>query len=206
MPAQPAKSPKTPVTSPKVRRVSVPHAPASTTPPTPKRAPRAPRAQASTLTPAQPVKPRPARRSLKREREELLRERRALGKGFTPRELLDAMDLLHRLSGLPPATPEYEFALDIQRKWRCDRAWPEQRVALEIEGGVNKPGGGAHQRTGKGGRYLTDMEKYNELAARGWLLLRATYDMLPTPDLRRDCQVLPLLERALAGRAPEHGA
>lgn len=137
--------------------------------------------------------PRPRRRGkgTKGAKAQTLAERRKLGRGFTPDQLQQAMHLVHRLAGLPDPTPEYKFAwADMRRKWAIDYAWPEARIALEVEGH-------GHQ---KDNRYHTDIEKYNELAAHGWLLIRATYDMLPTPDLRRDSAVLPLLQRAFAYR------
>lgn len=84
-------------------------------------------------------------------------------------------------AGLPAPTLEHQFArAALGRQWRIDLAWPDEhlRIALEVEGGVYAPGGGAHQRVGRGGRYLSDMEKYNTLAVWGWVLIRVTYDMI----------------------------
>src|SRR5438309_1871690 len=74
-------------------------------------------------------------------------------------------------NGLPTPVPEFKF--HPSRRWRIDWAFPEQRVALEVEGGVWT--GGRHVR---GSGYLKDLEKYNELAARGWRLVRTTPDTL----------------------------
>lgn len=87
--------------------------------------------------------------------------------------------------GLPAATPEYEFAKDIKRRWRIDRAWVTQRIALEIEGGIHMRG--RHIRPAG---FLSDMDKYNELALRGWLLVRISYDMI------KDGRALALISRA----------
>jgi hypothetical protein len=73
--------------------------------------------------------------------------------------------------GLPEPTPEHYFALP--RKWRFDWAWPDRKIALEQEGGAWT--GGRHTR-GKG--FLNDMEKYNAAALAGWLLIRATPQMV----------------------------
>ena len=70
-------------------------------------------------------------------------------------------------SKLPAPVAEYRFAPP--RRWRFDWAWPQQRVALEQEGGVWVRG--RHTR-GKG--YLNDLEKYNEAASRNWLVIRCT--------------------------------
>lgn len=75
-----------------------------------------------------------------------------------------------RVNGLKP---EREYRFDGTRRWRCDFAWPERLLAVEIEGGVWS--GGRHT-TGKG--FSADCEKYNALALRGWRLLRFTPDMV----------------------------
>jgi very-short-patch-repair endonuclease len=67
--------------------------------------------------------------------------------------------------GLPEPTTEYKF--HSERKWRFDFAWPEFRVALEVEGGIWI--GGRHNR-GRG--FKKDMEKYNSAARLGWRVLR----------------------------------
>ena len=41
---------------------------------------------------------------------------------------------------------EREFRFAPPRRWRLDFAWPAVRVAVEIEGGIWRPGGGAHSR------------------------------------------------------------
>ncbi len=76
-------------------------------------------------------------------------------------------------AGLPAPTPEYRF--DPDRAWRVDWAWPEHRLALEVEGGVWTRG--RHTRPSG---YLKDLEKYNRLAVLGWRLLRTTPDDLLT--------------------------
>ena len=53
------------------------------------------------------------------------------------------------------------------RKWRFDYAWPEHRIALEVEGGVWV--GGRHT---SGAGFVKDMEKYNEAACLGWRIIR----------------------------------
>jgi len=84
--------------------------------------------------------------------------------------------------GLPPgAVPEYQF--DGTRKWRFDWAWPAQRVALEIEGGIygrgkKCPACGRRAVAGHTSiqRLKTDMEKYNAAVILGWRLIRVTPD------------------------------
>lgn len=68
---------------------------------------------------------------------------------------------------LPRPVPEYRF--HDTRKFRLDFAWPEQRVGLEVDGGVWV--GGAH---GRGTGIVRDQEKTNLAAGLGWRILRVT--------------------------------
>lgn len=70
-------------------------------------------------------------------------------------------------SGLP--SPETEYRFHPTRKFRFDYAWPDAKVALEVEGGVWT--GGRHTRAAG---FLKDVEKYNRAAAMGWRVLRCT--------------------------------
>ena len=67
--------------------------------------------------------------------------------------------------GLPKPVAELQF--EPLRRWRFDYAWPEAKIALEVEGGVWS--GGRHT-TGKG--FVGDMAKYNRAACLGWRVLR----------------------------------
>jgi very-short-patch-repair endonuclease len=67
--------------------------------------------------------------------------------------------------GLPVPKLEYRFHPD--RKWRFDFAWPDEMVALEVEGGV-----WSHGRHGRGSGIVKDIEKYNAAAQAGWMVLR----------------------------------
>ena len=73
--------------------------------------------------------------------------------------------LLLDREGLPAPVTEYTFALP--RRWRFDYAWPCERDALEVEGGVFI--GGRHSR---GVGQMRDMEKYNRAVLLGWRVLR----------------------------------
>lgn len=73
--------------------------------------------------------------------------------------------------------PEYRF--HPKRLWRFDYAFPIQRIALEVEGGVWT--GGRHT-SARG--FLGDIEKYNEATLLGWRLLRTTpADLLRTSTI-----------------------
>lgn len=67
---------------------------------------------------------------------------------------------------------EYEF--HSTRKWRFDFAWPEKKLAIEVEGGT-KYGNSRHS---KGEGFDLDAEKYNTASAIGWTLFRFSSDMI----------------------------
>jgi very-short-patch-repair endonuclease len=73
--------------------------------------------------------------------------------------------------GLPVPKREHRFALS--RLWRFDFAWPEYKLAVEIDGGTWS--GGSHVR-GKG--VERDCEKRNAAVMDGWRILRYTGDMV----------------------------
>ena len=66
---------------------------------------------------------------------------------------------------------ELEYRFHPVRRWRFDIAWPQYKIAVEIEGVVYGSAGGRHQRA-KG--LEADCEKYNVAVLSGWLLLRFT--------------------------------
>ena len=63
--------------------------------------------------------------------------------------------------------PETEYQFHPQRKWRLDMAWPDQMVAVEIEGITYD--GGRHQRVAG---FLADAEKYEAAMLAGWTVFR----------------------------------
>jgi hypothetical protein len=72
------------------------------------------------------------------------------------------------------------------RMWRFDYAIPELKIAIEVEGGIWKPGGGRHNR---GAGFRADIEKYNTAALMGWRVFRAEPEKLmraQTFDLLRE--------------------
>jgi len=79
-----------------------------------------------------------------------------------------------RTLGIPE--PELEHRFHPERKWRFDFAWPQQKVALEVEGGVWTYG-----RHNRASGFLRDMEKYNRAAVLGWRVLRVTPKALLSP-------------------------
>ena len=65
--------------------------------------------------------------------------------------------------------PICEHRFHDSRKWRFDYAWPDAKIALEVEGGIWTQG-----RHSRGAGMQGDMEKYNTAAALGWRIIRTT--------------------------------
>lgn len=85
-----------------------------------------------------------------------------------------AFRLWIRQEGLPPAEEQHRF--HPTRKWLFDFAWPDSKIAVEIDGLVHS-GKGAHQ-TVQG--ILADAEK-NEAALRaGWKVYRVPGQWIAT--------------------------
>ena len=79
--------------------------------------------------------------------------------------LEDAFEIWLSQTDLPEPEREYRFAPP--RRWRFDFAWPEHKVAVEIEGGLFK--GGRHQSLDG---FLKDAEKYEAALLKGWTVYR----------------------------------
>ena len=82
------------------------------------------------------------------------------------------VDALCREFGI--SCPEYELQFHTVRKYRFDAAWREQRIALELEGGIWMKGG-AHALPSN---IIRDMEKGNLAVSMGWRVLRYMPDQL----------------------------
>lgn len=72
------------------------------------------------------------------------------------------------------------------RRWRLDIGFLEQRLGVEVEGGVF-----ANGRHSRGAGFTADCLKHSELAIAGWRLIRVTTAQV------RDGLALELIERAL---------
>jgi very-short-patch-repair endonuclease len=62
---------------------------------------------------------------------------------------------------------EREYRFDQTRRWRFDFAFPEKRLAIEIDGGIHT--GGRHVRA-RG--FCDDLAKLNSAVMQGWKVLR----------------------------------
>lgn len=107
--------------------------------------------------------------------------------------------LLLRANGLPEPIPEVRFCEG--RRWRFDYGFvpplmpgqpdAHRHVAVEVEGAVWTQG--RHTRPAG---FLKDVEKYNEAAIRGWVVLRVTPKQLATTA------TIALIRRALQLTTP----
>lgn len=82
--------------------------------------------------------------------------------------------------------PQCEFRFAPPRRWRFDFAWPEKRIAVEVDGGSWIAG--RHTR-GKG--FEKDCEKRNAAALDGWRVLHVTTNMV------KDGRAVRLIEQAM---------
>ena len=94
-------------------------------------------------------------------------------KKATRQPLNDAFTLLCRKELGERCEKEWKF--HPVRKWRFDYAFPDFKVALEVEGGVFT--GGRHTRSLG---FMKDIEKYNTAAMLGWTVVRTVPDELYT--------------------------
>lgn len=94
---------------------------------------------------------------------------------MTAPDFAEGLAVMCKLAGLAAPVREHKFCKT--RKWRLDLAWPEEKLAVEIEGGVWSRG--RHVRP-KG--FLGDIEKYNSLTILGWALLRVTPQQVRTGE------------------------
>lgn len=84
------------------------------------------------------------------------------------------------LAGLPAGTPEFVF--HPVRKWRLDVAYPDRKLAVEVDGAVHRIKG----------MFFRDIDKHQALFFEGWRLLRVTTAQV------RNGEAVRLVERALA--------
>lgn len=69
--------------------------------------------------------------------------------------------------------PQREHKFHPTRRWRFDFAFPDLKLAVEVEGGTYSNG-----RHNRGNGYESDLEKYNEAILLGWNVLRFSTGMV----------------------------
>lgn len=103
---------------------------------------------------------------------------------MSPSKLEQTLAWQIKVTGLPE--PVQEFVAIPDRRFRWDFAWPEQRLLLEVQGGVWKKG--AHS----GGTGVNrDTEKQNLAVLAGWRTLAVTTNQI------RDGLAIAWLKKAL---------
>ena len=80
-----------------------------------------------------------------------------------------------REPSIPTWIAEYRFHPD--RRWRFDFAWPNERIAVEIEGITHYGAGIGRHQSAKG--FVADCEKYEAALLDGWRVYR-----IPGPWIR----------------------
>jgi hypothetical protein len=82
-------------------------------------------------------------------------------------------EFLYHVKALSIPIPQEQFRVLPDRKFRWDFAWPEHKLAVEIQGGTWS--GGAHSR---GWGIERDCEKHNLAVLAGWRTLLFTGSMV----------------------------
>ena len=89
-----------------------------------------------------------------------------------------------RVVGLPE--PESEYPFNPEREWRFDGAFPDRKIAYEVQGGTHSRG-----RHVRGEGYENDCEKLNAAQLLGWRVFYFTTEMV------LDGRAIATLEKAL---------
>lgn len=116
------------------------------------------------------------------------RPRRAPKRKGPDLEAIFALQL--RATGLPAPVKQHKF--HPKRKWLFDFAWPEWKIAVEIDGGTAI--GGRHVRPAG---FRADCEKINAAQLLGWAVYRGDSAMTKTGRL------LATVQAALNDKAKE---
>ena len=104
-----------------------------------------------------------------------------------------ARGFLHNLKAVKLPKPVTEYAFVEDRGFRFDLAYPEEKVAIEVEGGTGHGGGKSRHTTPDG--FRRDCEKYNLAGTMGWNVQRFP------PSMLRDGTAVELIARALKTRS-----
>lgn len=99
-------------------------------------------------------------------------------------------------------TPVREHKFHPERKWRFDFAWPEIKLAVEIDGGTF----GGEKMLGNhavGKRYQQDCIKQNAALLNGWVVLRADREMVNTDEFGQTVKLM-ILRRIEQWKKGQH--
>lgn len=88
-----------------------------------------------------------------------------------------------KLSGLPE--PEIEYKFHETRRWRFDFAYPDIKLAIEIEGGTWTKG-----RHTRGAGFEADCRKYAAAMELGWNVYRCTGGMVKSGEALSTIEIL----------------
>lgn len=94
--------------------------------------------------------------------------------------------LLFQMKAVGLPEPEREYRFHDTRRWRFDFAYPEDKLAIEVHGGIWVRG-----RHTRGSGFTKDSEKYTEAALLGWRILH-----FPTSTVNSG-EALSKIEKAL---------
>lgn len=94
-------------------------------------------------------------------------------------DLEERLLLLVKAEGLP--IPVFGYRFDPNRRWRFDMCYPEEKIAVEVDGGIygvgdacpvcgRKANGGHNSAAG----FSSDREKINTAQINGWIVLGVT--------------------------------
>src|SRR5271170_5769044 len=79
-------------------------------------------------------------------------------------------------------TPEREFQFCEGRRWKFDFSWPDQMMAVEIEGGTSF----GKSRHSRGEGFENDCRKYNAAQRLGWKVYRFSTDQVKRGEAIND--------------------
>ena len=91
--------------------------------------------------------------------------------------------------------PEREHRFHPERKWRFDLAFPDLKLAVEVEGGLWVNG-----RHNRGAGFREDLHKYNSLALQGIALLRFL------PEQMRSLEAIMVIKQFAENKAQRVGS
>jgi very-short-patch-repair endonuclease len=91
----------------------------------------------------------------------------------SPKKLSNGEETFALHCRVEKVTPEREYKFHPRRRWKFDFAFPESRVAVEIEGGIWNSG-----RHTRGSGFEGDCVKYNTAVKMGWVVLRYSPEMV----------------------------